>query len=179
METGWDSFGARGFDARIGKWLGVDPMAEKYPDSSPYNYCSGNPLRYVDPTGKNWGEYTDEAAKRERKLKEEHDLEVTGPEFGTNYVPPQSSLVLDEVGAIEGSDSAERIRTCAEGGAIGFHTQAGILKYAETLGDLGQAGEIALKATEGRGSFLVLLRRLRLALSLASTRTCRTVLILP
>jgi len=75
VETGWDSFGARGYDARIGKWLGVDPMAEKYPDSSPYNYCSGNPLRYVDPTGRNWGEYSEEEAIRGRKLKEEQTKE--------------------------------------------------------------------------------------------------------
>ena len=28
-----------------------DPLAEKYPQFSPYAHCAGNPLRYVDPTG--------------------------------------------------------------------------------------------------------------------------------
>ena len=27
-----------------------DPLCEKYYDLSPYGYCAGNPMRYVDPT---------------------------------------------------------------------------------------------------------------------------------
>ena len=33
------------------RWLSVDPMADKYPGWSPYNYCINNPLRVVDPDG--------------------------------------------------------------------------------------------------------------------------------
>jgi len=33
-------------------WLGVDPKAEKAPSTSPYAYCSNNPIKYVDPDGK-------------------------------------------------------------------------------------------------------------------------------
>ena len=32
-------------------WLSVDPMADKYPSLSPYNYCAWNPIRLVDPDG--------------------------------------------------------------------------------------------------------------------------------
>ena len=28
-----------------------DPLAEKYPDTSPYAFCLNNPLSYIDPTG--------------------------------------------------------------------------------------------------------------------------------
>lgn len=28
-----------------------DPMSDKYPSVSPYLYCAGNPIRFVDPTG--------------------------------------------------------------------------------------------------------------------------------
>ncbi len=28
-----------------------DPMAQDYPHLSPYSYCAGNPIRYIDPTG--------------------------------------------------------------------------------------------------------------------------------
>jgi hypothetical protein len=31
--------------------LSVDPLADKYPGMSPYNYCSNNPLRLFDPNG--------------------------------------------------------------------------------------------------------------------------------
>lgn len=32
-------------------WLSVDPMSDKYPSISPYNYCMWNPIRLVDPNG--------------------------------------------------------------------------------------------------------------------------------
>ena len=33
-----------------------DPCLDKYPDLSPYSHCAGNPLRYVDPSGKEYGD---------------------------------------------------------------------------------------------------------------------------
>ena len=40
-------------------WLSVDPLVKKYPNVSPYAYTFNNPLKYVDPTGKEGGEITD------------------------------------------------------------------------------------------------------------------------
>jgi hypothetical protein len=34
------------------KWLSVDPMSDKYPSMSPYNYCANNPVILVDPDGR-------------------------------------------------------------------------------------------------------------------------------
>ena len=50
-ETGLDYFGARYYDSRIGRWLSVDPLAEKFPNTNPYNYCLNNPIMIVDPNG--------------------------------------------------------------------------------------------------------------------------------
>ena len=36
-------------------WLSVDPMADKYPSISPYAYCAWNPVKLVDPDGKEAG----------------------------------------------------------------------------------------------------------------------------
>ena len=51
-ETGYGYFGARYMDHELmTMWLSVDPMADKYPNISPYNYCMWNPLKLVDPEG--------------------------------------------------------------------------------------------------------------------------------
>ena len=36
----------------IRKWMSVDPLADKYPNISPYAYCGWNPVKYKDPNGK-------------------------------------------------------------------------------------------------------------------------------
>ncbi len=33
-------------------WLSVDPLAEKYPNIGSYVYCANNPVKYVDPDGR-------------------------------------------------------------------------------------------------------------------------------
>ena len=51
-ETGFSYFGARYYDSDLMTgWLSVDPLADKYPSLSPYNYCALNPIRVVDPNG--------------------------------------------------------------------------------------------------------------------------------
>ncbi|WP_405375396.1 RHS repeat-associated core domain-containing protein [Pseudobutyrivibrio sp.] len=52
-ETGYGYFGARYMDHELTTmWLSVDPMADKYPNISPYAYCNWNPVKLVDPDGK-------------------------------------------------------------------------------------------------------------------------------
>ena len=52
-ETGLYYYGARYMDPKISMWLGVDPLAEKYPEIGPYIYCHNNPINLIDPNGKN------------------------------------------------------------------------------------------------------------------------------
>ena len=63
-ETGYGYFGARYMDHELMTgWLSVDPMADKYPSMSPYNYCAWNPLKLVDPDGNDWYEAENGAIK--------------------------------------------------------------------------------------------------------------------
>jgi RHS repeat-associated protein len=59
METGYGYFGARYYDSGLSIWLSVDPMSDKYPSMSPYNYCANNPVILVDPDGKKFIEGND------------------------------------------------------------------------------------------------------------------------
>ncbi|MCZ8297691.1 RHS repeat-associated core domain-containing protein [Flavobacterium sp.] len=51
-ETGLYYYGARYYDPKVSIWLSVDPLAEKYPNVSPYVYCLNNPVRFIDPDGR-------------------------------------------------------------------------------------------------------------------------------
>jgi RHS repeat-associated protein len=45
-------YGARNYDPALGRWMNIDPLAEKFSNISTYNYTANNPVLYVDPDGK-------------------------------------------------------------------------------------------------------------------------------
>ena len=47
----WYDYGARHYDAALGRWHTVDPMSEKLYAWFPYMYCLGDPVRYIDKDG--------------------------------------------------------------------------------------------------------------------------------
>ena len=75
-ETGYGYFGARYMDHELmTMWLSVDPMADKYPSISPYAYCAWNPVKLVDPNGKDIYrlDVSTGSLKLYQKKKDKHD----------------------------------------------------------------------------------------------------------
>ena len=47
----WYDFGARNYDAALGRWMNPDLLSEMYSSWSPYNYVLQNPIKFIDLNG--------------------------------------------------------------------------------------------------------------------------------
>ncbi len=77
VETGYGYFGARYYDSGLSIWLSVDPMSDKYPSMSPYNYCANNPVILVDPDGMDIWEVDEVGHLKMTKSQEGNDILIS------------------------------------------------------------------------------------------------------
>jgi len=89
------NFPARDYDPMIGRWLSVDPVANEFPNYSPYNYAYNNPLAFNDPTGKS-GEAVIE---RDKKGKETGNVIVSANLifYGSQATPKTAQAITNEI----------------------------------------------------------------------------------
>ena len=101
-ETGYGYFGARYMDHELmTMWLSVDPMADKYPSLSPYNYCAWNPIRLIDPDGRDFDpetekkyvkKYEEEVKTRMNTINSRRDTKQWKKEYNEQYEEYQQIL---------------------------------------------------------------------------------------
>ena len=80
-------FGARWLDPLLPRWTSTDPLAEAYYHVSPYAYCAGNPVSFVDPDGMDYFR-TFSGALIWRNTHEESRIEDGGEYYniGNSYI---------------------------------------------------------------------------------------------
>uniref|UniRef100_A0AB33IXV5 RHS repeat-associated core domain-containing protein n=1 Tax=Prevotella sp. GTC17253 TaxID=3236793 RepID=A0AB33IXV5_9BACT len=98
----WYDYGARHYDAVLGRWMCMDPLVEKTFPVSGYIYCLNNPIKFIDPNGDKamiW--YVDKNGKNRTFMYD-----------GTQKRVPNNAFVLDFVHTynyLKGKEAGENL----------------------------------------------------------------------
>ncbi len=77
-ELDWYDYGARFYDAALGRWHLPDPVAEKSYSKTPFHYCSNNPISRFDPDGRDDYYYNKGNWQIKRNDNKYHTLTING-----------------------------------------------------------------------------------------------------
>ncbi len=138
VETGWDEFDLRMYDAQIGRWTATDPYDEF---AGPYIGMGSNPINFVDPDG---GSIFD----------------AIGSALTDNWVGTAigaiggAAIAYFASGGANGSNTATNTVICFIGGAIlGNFTQEWGYRFEDGFGDLLDIAKFVKEINLGHNSY--------------------------
>ena len=75
-------YGARNYDPALGRWFGVDELAEDYYSSSPYAFVGNNPMTNLEIDGRFWIRTVDDAGNVTYTAQEGDSAQSLFDQFG-------------------------------------------------------------------------------------------------
>ena len=122
------------YDTRVGRWLSVDPLFEKYVSMSPYNYCMLNPVMLVDPDGRKLIivdgnrkiEYIPYKTTIEEAVTEFAKKAIVSLNYLYKNAPNTTQPVIDKVSKFEGKNGEKDIHIVETFGSNAFNVDSEI-----------------------------------------------------
>jgi RHS repeat-associated protein len=138
---GWNDYGARFYDAAVGRFPVIDRFAEKYVHINPYQYAANNPIKFIDMNGDSIkpadgqsAEFTNDLNQVVTKLKEIGE--------GADYQHLEISETVYQFKETSGTSGAAGSRFDPETNTIFWNQRMGLINN-ETLISISPATVLA------------------------------------
>ncbi|MBL4605998.1 MAG: RHS repeat-associated core domain-containing protein, partial [Flavobacteriaceae bacterium] len=128
----WHDFGARNYDAALGRWMNSDPLAEEFYSYSPYNAMMNNPLSMIDPDGRAamWIPKVNSDGSTSYIAEEGDSAQTLADQYtiGENNTEAEELAAAERITNSKGSNTIEE-GTVVSGQSVINETGSEILKY--------------------------------------------------